>query len=181
MVFKYIKEFLDTYIKKDPASRSYFEILLCYPGVHAIFLHKMSNFIWKLNLKLLAKFFSHFSRFLTGIEIHPAVKIGKNLFIDHGMGIVIGETTIIGNNVSLYQGVTLGGLKNIKQKRHPTLDDNVIVGAGAKVLGPIKIGKNSKIGANSVVTKNIPPNTTVVGIPARIIDHNNSINGGTGI
>ena len=141
----------------------------------------MSNFIWKLNLKLLAKFFSHFSRFLTGIEIHPAVKIGKNLFIDHGMGIVIGETTIIGNNVSLYQGVTLGGLKNIKQKRHPTLDDNVIVGAGAKVLGPIKIGKNSKIGANSVVTKNIPPNTTVVGIPARIIDHNNSINGGTGI
>ena len=134
-----------------------------------------------INLKLLAKFFSHFSRFLTGIEIHPAVKIGKNLFIDHGMGIVIGETTIIGNNVSLYQGVTLGGLKNIKQKRHPTLDDNVIVGAGAKVLGPIKIGKNSKIGANSVVTKNIPPNTTVVGIPARIIDHNNSINGGTGI
>ena len=141
----------------------------------------MSNFIWKLNLKLLAKFFSHFSRFLTGIEIHPAVKIGKNLFIDHGMGIVIGETTIIGNNVSLYQGVTLGGLKNIKQKRHPTLDDNVIVGAGAKVLGPIKIGKNSKIGANSVVTKNIAPNTTGVGIPARIIDHNNSINGGTGI
>ena len=175
MFLKNFKEFLKIYKKKDPASRSYLEILTCYPGLHAVFFHRISNFFWELNLKLIARMISHISRFLTGIEIHPAVKIGKNIFIDHGMGIVIGETTIIGNNVSLYQGVTLGGLKNIKQKRHPTLDDNVIVGAGAKVLGPIKIGKNSKIGANSVVTKNIPPNTTVVGIPARIIDHNNSI------
>lgn len=164
-----IKVFLDTYKKKDPASRSYFEILLCYPGVHSVFSHKIAHFFWKLNLKLLARLISHFSRFLTGIEIHPGAKIGKFLFIDHGMGIVIGETTIIGNNVSLYQGVTLGGLKSIREKRHPNIGDNVIVGAGAKILGPIKIGRNSKIGANSVVTKNIPANATVVGIPGRII------------
>ena len=117
---------------------------------------------------------SNISRFLTGVEIHPAVKIGKNLFIDHGMGIVIGETTIIGNNVSIYQGVTLGGTKSIKKKRHPSISDNVVIGAGAKVLGPILIGKNSKIGANSVVTKNVPKNTTVIGIPARVIDDSTS-------
>ena len=122
---------------------------------------------------------SNISRFLTGIEIHPAVKIGKNLFIDHGMGIVIGETTIIGNNVSIYQGVTLGGTKWEKKKRHPTINDNVVIGAGAKILGPILVGKNSKIGANSVVTKNVPSNITVVGIPAHVI--NNSTNDGSGI
>ena len=164
MLLKKFKEFLYIYKKKDPASRSYFEILLCYPGVHALFFHKISNFFWELNLKLIARIMSSFSRFLTGIEIHPAVKIGKNLFIDHGMGVVVGETTIIGDNVSIYQGVTLGGTKWEKKKRHPTISDNVVIGAGAKVLGPISIGKNSKIGANSVVTKNVPPNITVIGI-----------------
>ena len=164
------KELLDTYRKKDPASRTYFEILTCYPGIHSIFLHRINHFLWKINLKLLARILSNISRFLTGIEIHPGVKFGKNLFIDHGMGIVLGETTIIGDNVSIYQGVTLGGTERIKKKRHPTIQDNVIIGAGAKILGPIIIGKNSKIGANSVVTKNIPPNNTAIGIPARIID-----------
>jgi len=179
MFLKNFKEYLDIYKEKDPASRSYLEILMCYPGLHAIFFYKISNFFWKLNLKLIARMVSHISRFLTGIEIHPAVKIGKNLFIDHGMGIVIGETTIIGDNVSMYQGVTLGGTKWEKKKRHPTINDNVIIGAGAKVLGPILVGKNSKIGANSVVTRNVPPKTTVIGIPARVVD--NSTGGGSGI
>ena len=176
MFLRNIKEFIDIYKRKDPASRSYLEIITCYPGLHSILFYKISNFFWRLNLKLIARIMSNISRFLTGIEIHPAVKIGKNLFIDHGMGVVIGETSIIGDNVTIYQGVTLGGTKRIKKKRHPTISDNVIIGAGAKVLGPIKVGKNSKIGANSVVTKNVPSNTTVVGIPGRIID-NNSING----
>ena len=176
MFSKKLIEFLNVYKKKDPASRTYFEILLCYPGIHSIFFHKISNTIWKLNIKTLARFSSHFARLLTGIEIHPAVKIGKNLFIDHGMGIVIGETTLIGDNVTIYQGVTLGGTKSVREKRHPTISDNVIIGAGAKILGPIKIGKNSKIGANSVVTKNIPSNATVVGVPGRIID-NDSVDG----
>ena len=171
MLLKKFKEFLYIYKKKDPASRSYFEILLCYPGVHALFFHKISNFFWELNLKLIARIMSSFSRFFTGIEIHPAVKIGKNLFIDHGMGIVIGETTVIGDNVSIYQGVTLGGTKWEKKKRHPTIFDNVIIGSGEKVLGPISVGKNSKIGANSVVTKNVPSNTVVIGIPARVVDN----------
>ena len=179
MFLKNFKEFLDIYKKKDPASRSYLEILTCYPGLHAIFFYKVSNFFWKLNLKLIARMISHISRFLTGIEIHPAVKIGQNIFIDHGMGIVIGETTIIGDNVSIYQGVTLGGTKWEKKKRHPTINDNVVIGAGAKVLGPISVGKNSRIGANSVVTKNVPSNTTVIGIPARVID--NPASGGSGI
>jgi len=179
MFLKKFKEFLYIYKKKDPASRSYLEILTCYPGLHAIFFHKISNFFWKLNLKLIARMISHISRFLTGIEIHPAVKIGKNIFIDHGMGVVIGETTIIGDNVSIYQGVTLGGTKWEKKKRHPTINDNVIIGAGAKVLGPISVGKNSKIGANSVVTRNVPSNSTVIGIPARVID--NPAGDGSGI
>ena len=171
MSFKELKEFLDTYKKKDPASRSYLEIVVCYPGAHAVFFHKISNFFWKLKLKLLGRIISNISRFLTGIEIHPAVKIGKNFFIDHGMGIVIGETTVIGDNVSIYQGVTLGGTKWEKRKRHPSISDNVVIGAGAKVLGPITVGKNSKIGANSVVTRNVPSNTVVVGIPARVVDN----------
>jgi len=179
MFLKKFKEFLYIYKKKDPASRSYLEILTCYPGLHATFFYKISNFFWKLNLKLIARMISHISRFLTGIEIHPAVKIGKNIFIDHGMGVVIGETTIIGDNVSIYQGVTLGGTKWEKKKRHPTINDNVIIGAGAKVLGPISVGKNSKIGANSVVTRNVPSNSTVIGIPARVID--NPAGDGSGI
>ena len=171
MFLRNIKEFFDTYKRKDPASRSYLEIIICYPGLHSILFHKISNFFWRLNLKLIARIMSNISRFLTGIEIHPAVKIGKNLFIDHGMGIVIGETTVIGDNISIYQGVTLGGIKWEKKKRHPNISDNVIIGAGAKVLGPITVGKNSKIGANSVVTRNVPANTVVVGIPARVVDN----------
>ena len=179
MFLKNFKEFLNIYKKKDPAARCNLELLTCYPGLHAVFFHKISNFFWKLNLKLIARMISHISRFLTGIEIHPAVKIGKNIFIDHGMGVVIGETTIIGDNVSIYQGVTLGGTKWEKKKRHPTINDNVIIGAGAKVLGPISVGKNSKIGANSVVTRNVPSNSTVIGIPARVID--NPAGDGSGI
>ena len=179
MFFKNFKEILDTYKKKDPASRSYIELLLCYPGLHSIILYKISNFLWNIHLKLLARFFSHIARFLTGVEIHPGAKIGNNFFIDHGMGIVIGETTVIKNNVSIYQGVTLGGTKRVKKKRHPTINDNVVIGAGAKILGPIIIGKNSKIGANSVVTKNVPDNVTVVGIPAQIVD--NPAGDGSGI
>ena len=174
MFLKKLIEFLEIYKKKDPASRTYFEIITCYPGIHSIFFYKISNIIWKLNIKILARFISHIGRFFTGVEIHPAVKVGKNLFIDHGMGIVIGETTIIGDNVTIYQGVTLGGITNIKKKKHPTIFDNVIIGAGAKILGPVTIGKNSKIGANSVVTKNIPPNITVVGVPGKIIDNNST-------
>ena len=174
MFLKEFKELLNTYKKKDPAARSYLEVLVCYPGLHSLFFHKISNLLWGFKLKLIARIMSNISRFLTGVEIHPAVKIGKNLFIDHGMGIVIGETTIIGNNVSIYQGVTLGGTKSIKKKRHLSISDNVVIGAGAKVLGPILIGKNSKIGANSVVTKNVPKNTTVIGIPARVIDDSTS-------
>ena len=171
MFLRNIKEFIDIYKRKDPASRSYLEIITCYPGLHSILFYKISNFFWRLNLKLIARIMSNISRFLTGIEIHPAVKIGKNLFIDHGMGIVIGETTVIGDNVSIYQGVTLGGTKWEKKKRHPNISNNVIIGAGAKVLGPITVGKNSKIGANSVVTRNVPANTVVVGIPARVVDN----------
>tara|TARA_Y100000590_G_C15717677_1_gene1012416 strand:- start:244 stop:783 length:540 start_codon:yes stop_codon:yes gene_type:complete len=171
MFLRNFKEFLDTYRTKDPASRNYIEILFCYPGLHAILIYKISNFFWKIKLKLFARIISHISRFLTGIEIHPAVKIGKNLFIDHGMGIVIGETSIIGDNVSIYQGVTLGGTKWEKKKRHPSISDNVVIGAGAKILGPISVGKNSKIGANSVVTRNVPANAVVVGIPARVVDN----------
>jgi serine O-acetyltransferase len=173
------KRLLDTYKSNDPAARNYLEILLCYPGLHALFFYKISNIFWNLKLRLIARIVSNISRFLTGIEIHPAVEIGNNLFIDHGMGIVIGETTIIKNNVKIYQGVTLGGTKSTKKKRHPTINDNVTIGAGAKVLGPIIVGKNSKIGANSVVTKNVPANNTVIGIPARVID--NSTGYGSGI
>ena len=172
---EYIKSIMD----RDPAAKSSLGIILTYPGVKAIFFHRIANFFSKAGFTLVARIISQFSRFLTGIEIHPAAKIGKNFFIDHGMGVVIGETTIIKNNVSLYQGVTLGGTKRIKKKRHPTINDNVTIGAGAKVLGPIIIGKNSKIGANSVVTKNVPNNVTVVGIPAQIVD--NPAGDGSGI
>mgnify|MGYP000262307694 CR=1 FL=1 len=174
-----MNDFLQSIIDRDPAAKSKLSLILTYPGVKAVFFHRISNFFWELNLKLIARIMSNISRFLTGIEIHPAVKIGKNLFIDHGMGIVIGETTIIGDNVSIYQGVTLGGTEWEKKKRHPTINDNVVIGAGAKVLGPILVGKNSKIGANSVVTKNVPSNSTVIGIPARVID--NPAGDGSGI
>ena len=169
MFLSNLKEHLDTYRKKDPASRSYLEIIFCYPGLHAFLFFKISNFFWKINLKLIARIFSNISRFLTGIEIHPAVKIGKNLFIDHGMGIVIGETTIIGSNVSIYQGVTLGGTKSVKKKRHPTIGDNVVIGSGAQIIGPVKVGNGSRIAANAVVVNDVPENATMVGVPAKAI------------
>ncbi|MDP8259403.1 MAG: serine O-acetyltransferase [Candidatus Gygaella obscura] len=155
-------------LEKDPASRNIIEVVLLYHGLHAIILHRIAQIFWKLKLLFIARLISQFSRFLTGIEIHPQAKIGKGIFIDHGMGIVIGETTVIEDNVLIYQGVTLGGTGVRKGKRHPTIGKNVVIGAGAKVLGDIMIGENSYIGANAVVIKDVPVNSTVVGIPGRI-------------
>ena len=155
--------------QRDPAARSTLEILLCYPGLHAIWFYRLSHWLWTHKLKLLARWFSHLMRALTGIEIHPGARIGENLFIDHGMGVVIGETAEVGSCVTIYHGVTLGGTSLNKGKRHPTLEDNVVVGAGAKVLGAITIGANSRIGANAVVVKSVPPNSVVVGVPGQVV------------
>jgi|TARA_B110000967_G_C18901795_1_gene576184 serine O-acetyltransferase len=167
-------EIIDSYIQRDPAATGRIETFLFSPGLHAIGLYKLSSFFYSIKLKLIARFISYLARFLTGIEIHPGAKIGKALFIDHGMGVVIGETSIIGDNVTIYHGVTLGGTSPSENsneqkntKRHPTIEDNVIIGAGAQILGPINVGINSKIGSNSVVTKDVSLNTSVVGIPAR--------------
>ncbi len=154
---------------RDPAARNWLEVLLCYPGLHAIWLHRLAHWLYKLGVPVIPRLISQISRFLTGIEIHPGAQIGSGAFIDHGMGVVIGETTIIGKNCLIYQGVTLGGTGKETGKRHPTLGDNVVVGAGAKVLGNITIGDNVRIGAGSVVVKDVPPNCTVVGIPGRIV------------
>lgn len=156
-------------IESDPAATNFLQVLLCYPGVHAIFFHRISHFFYNINLKTLARFISQIARFITGIEIHPGAVIGKRLFIDHGMGIVIGETTIIGDDVTIYQGVTLGGTGKHIGKRHPTIGDRVVISSGAKVLGPFKVGNDSKIGAGSVVLKEVPESSTVVGIPGRIV------------
>lgn len=168
-IFEQAKQDINNIFEKDPAARSIPEVLLCYPGLHALWMHRLSHFLWNKNLKLIARFTSHISRFLTGIEIHPAAKIGRNFFIDHGMGVVIGETAEIGDNVTLYQGVTLGGTSLEKVKRHPTLGNNIVVGSGAKILGAFKIGDNSKIGSNSVVVREVPNDSTVVGVPGKII------------
>ncbi len=169
-----MNEFLESIIKRDPAAKSKLSVILTYPGVKAVFMHKIANFFAVAKFDLIARIVSQFSRFMTGIEIHPKAKIGKNLFIDHGMGVVIGETSDIGDNVTIYHNVTLGGIspsinsENQREtKRHPTLHDYVVVGSGAQVLGPIVVGKNAKIGANAVVTKNVPENGVMVGIPAR--------------
>ena len=156
--------------RKDPASRNVLYVILLYPGFHALLFYRIAHFLNNLKLKFIARLISQIARFLTGIEIHPGAKIGKRLFIDHGMGIVIGETTTIGNNCTIYHGVTLGGTGKDKYKRHPDLGDNVIVGCGAKILGSIKIGSNVKIGANAVVLREVPDNSTVVGVPGKIID-----------
>ena len=169
-----MNDFLQSIIDRDPAAKSKVSLILTYPGVKAIFFHKIANFFAIAKFDLIARIISQFSRFLTGIEIHPKAKIGKNLFIDHGMGVVIGETSDIGDNVTIYHMATLGGIspsinsdKQREIKRHPTLQDNVVVGSGAQVLGPITIGKNAKIGANAVVTKDVPENGVMVGIPAK--------------
>lgn len=172
-MFEAIKElYLDAknISDKDPASRNILYVILLYPGFHALLFYRIANFFSDFNFKFIARLISQLARFLTGIEIHPAAQIGKRLFIDHGMGIVIGETTTIGNNCTIYHGVTLGGTGKDKYKRHPDLGNNVIVGCGAKVLGPIKIGNNVKIGANAVVLKEVPDNSTVVGVPGKIIN-----------
>ena len=154
--------------QRDPAARTAFEILLLYPGLHAVIFYRVANFLWRKKLLLFARALSQTARFLTGIEIHPGAKIGRGLFIDHGMGIVVGETTIIGNNVALFQGVTLGGTGKETGKRHPTLGNDIVVGAGAKILGNIEIGSNSYIGANAVILRNVPSNSTVVGVPGHV-------------
>ena len=169
-----MNSFLESIISRDPAAKSKLSVILTYPGVKAVFFHRIANFFSIAKLDLIARIISQFSRFLTGIEIHPKAKIGENLFIDHGMGVVIGETSEIGNNVTIYHMVTLGGISpsinsddQRNSKRHPTLMDNVVVGSGAQVLGPVVVGKNAKIGANAVVTKNVPENAVMVGIPAK--------------
>ncbi len=155
--------------EKDPAARNTIEIILCYPGVWALFMHRISHYLWKHSFKLLARINSNLARFLTGIEIHPGAQFGKRVFIDHGMGIVVGETTIVGDDVLIYQGVVLGGTTTQKTKRHPTIEDGVIIGAGAKVMGNITIGKYSKIGTGAVVLNDVPPESTCVGVPGRIV------------
>ena len=169
-----MNEFLESIINRDPAAKSKLALIIAYPGVKAVFFHYFANRIWKMNFFLIARILSQLSRFLTGIEIHPAAKIGKNLFIDHGMGVVIGETSEIGDNVTIYHGVTLGGispaeksLDQVNVKRHPTIKNNVIIGSGAQVLGTITVNKNARIGANTVILKNVPENGTMVGNPAR--------------
>ena len=154
--------------ERDPAARSTLEVLLCYPGVHALAFHRFAHAIWRRGFTVPARFVSHISRFLTGIEIHPAAKLGPGLFIDHGMGVVIGETAEVGENVTLLQGVTLGGTSLKREKRHPTLGNNVVVGAGAKIIGGFKIGDGSRIGAGSVVVREVPTNSVVVGVPGRV-------------
>ena len=176
-----MNEFLESIIKRDPAAKSKLSVILTYPGAKAVFFHKIANFFAIAKFNLIARIISQFSRFLTGIEIHPKANIGKNLFIDHGMGVVIGETSEIGNNVTIYHMATLGGIspsvnsneqRNIK--RHPTLKDNVVVGSGAQILGPVTVGKNAKIGANAVVTKDVPENAVMVGIPAKNVGETSS-------
>jgi serine O-acetyltransferase len=168
-VFAAIREQIDTIFREDPAATSVLEIFLCYPGFHAILFHRFSHRLYKAGVPILPRFLSQISRFFTGIEIHPGARIGRRFFIDHGMGVVIGATTEIGDDVLLYQGVTLGGTGNEQGKRHPTLGNNVVVGTGAKVLGGIRIGSNVKIGAGSVVVHPVPDNSTVVGIPGRVV------------
>jgi serine O-acetyltransferase len=170
MMFDTIREDINSVFDRDPAARTIFEVVTCYPGLHARIFHRMANVLWHANFKWLARFLSHIARGLTGIEIHPGATIGRRFFIDHGMGVVIGETAEIGDDVTIYHGVTLGGTSWKEGKRHPTLGNGVVVGAGAKILGPIYIGDNAKIGSNAVVVKEVPAGATAAGIPARILD-----------
>ena len=168
-MFNTMREDINSVFDRDPAARSALEIFFCYPGLHAVWFYRIGHWFWTRGFYFLGRFTSHLGRFLTGIEIHPGAQIGKNFFVDHGMGVVIGETAEIGDNVTLYHGVTLGGVTWDKVKRHPTVGDNVVIGAGAKVLGPFTVGSGAKIGSNSVVVKEVPQNSSVVGIPGRVV------------
>ena len=169
-MFRQLGDDIRAVFDRDPAARSFWEVLTCYPGIHALILHRIAHWLWGHRLRWLARFTAHLSRFLTGIEIHPGATIGRRFFIDHGMGVVIGETAEIGDDVTLYHGVTLGGTSWSKGKRHPTLENGVVIGAGAKVLGPITIAAGAKVGSNAVVTKAVPAGATAVGNPARVLD-----------
>lgn len=169
-MFDHVKEDISIVFERDPAARTHWEVLTTYPGVHALLMHRLSHWLWQQQFYWLARFNSHIGRWLTGIEIHPGATIGRRLFIDHGMGVVIGETAVIGDDCTLYHGVTLGGTSWNKGKRHPTLENGVVIGAGAKVLGPITVGTGAKIGSNAVVVKDVPINATAVGVPARILE-----------
>jgi serine O-acetyltransferase len=169
-MLSHIREDIQCVFERDPAARSVWEVITCYPGFHALQMHRFSHTLWKWRLRWLARFSSHIARFLTGVEIHPGATIGRRVFIDHGMGIVVGETAEIGDGCTLYHGVTLGGVSWNKGKRHPTLGANVVVGAGAKILGPFIVGEGAKVGSNSVVVKAVPAGATVVGIPARVVE-----------
>ena len=171
-LWRRFREDVDTAFAKDPAARSVLEVLTCYPGLHAVWLHRIAHWLWTHNLKLLGRLLSHVSRFLTGIEIHPGAVIGRRFFIDHGMGVVIGETAEIGDDVLMYKGVVLGGVSTQKTKRHPTIGNHVVLGSDAIVLGPITIGDGAKIGSGSVVVKPVPPGATVVGVPGRVVKIN---------
>src|ERR1700690_2813784 len=167
--FRSVREDVAVIFESDPAARSYAEVLICYPGLHAVWAHHLSHWLWRHGMRFPARFASQVTRFFSGIEIHPGAELGRRLFIDHGSGTVIGETAVVGNDVTLYQGVTLGGTGKEKGKRHPTLGNNISVGSGAKLLGNITIGENSRVGAGSVVVRDVPPDSTVVGVPAHIV------------
>ncbi len=174
MAYMFLRDTIRSYRERDPAARSFAEVLFCYPGVHAVMWHRLSHWLWTHNLYFLGRFSSHISRWLTGIEIHPAARLGRRLVIDHGMGVVIGETAVVGDDCYFYHQVTLGVARTSSGKRHPTVGDNVIIGAGAKVLGPITVGDNARIGSNAVVVDPVPANTTVVGVPARPVERRSS-------
>ena len=173
-MFSTLKEDIQTIFEKDPAARSFAEVLFCYPGLHALWLHRAAHWLWTRKLQFLARLLSHVGRALTGIEIHPGATIGRRFFIDHGMGVVIGETSEIGDDVLMFQGVVLGGTSQQKKKRHPTIGSRVVIGAGAIVLGPITVGEGARIGAGSVVIRPVPADATVVGVPGRVVEHNRS-------
>jgi serine O-acetyltransferase len=169
-MFDRLRDDIASVFERDPAARTTWEVLTCYPGLHALYIHKVASWFWRHGLRWFGRFTSHVGRMLTGIEIHPGAQIGRRVFIDHGMGVVIGETAEVGDDVTLYHGVTLGGTSWGKGKRHPTLGKGVVIGAGAKVLGPITVGEGAKIGSNAVVVKDVPANATVVGVPGRVLE-----------
>jgi len=173
-LFRALREDIRTVFAKDPAARSRLDVVFCYPGLHALWFHRVAHSLWRHKLRFLARFLSHISRFLTGIEIHPAAKIGRRFFVDHGAGVVIGETAEVGDDVLMYQGAVLGGTSLKREKRHPTIGDNVVIGTGAVALGAITIGDGARIGSGSVVVKSVPPGATVVGIPGRVVEDGHS-------